>query len=677
MKMLCEKDLCTGCGACVLVCPNNCVKLEQDEEGFDYPVIEEEKCIKCGICREHCHVLTGSFNNNAKSVFAAKTIDEELRFESTSGGIFSELAKIIMQGDGIVFGAAYDFVHKSVRHIGVENIDDLGEIRQSKYVQSHLKDIYMEIKQCLSNGKKVLFCGTPCQTAGLYAYLKGDHSNLYTMDFACYGAASPKAFYYWLKELEEQYFSRVIRVWFKYKDRGWKSSPLTTKIEFLDQRPIILRGEDNIYMKGYVEDRLMHRPCCTRCVYKGSHKPADITVGDFWGISSELDDDGGLSFVMINSEKGMNLFLKCRQRLEYDKVKDMDCFNENKGMIDSVKRNPQANSFLRALGGENCFSDVYHLVKRKEAEMTVDVNFKKICKEKIFRWKNNVGERELYIYGASVGGVTVSEVLNEEGIPFSGFIDIHAEKIRNLEGKPVILPDKLDPQKQFVVVSIMKFDLSVMKILLEKGFRQKDFFYIAENTGYHKEDHVFHGCRIGRYTYGYEYLLQDFPIVESIGRFCSINGTARVVANHPVNMVSSNTFFYKMDGIDWEHFDYYNDIVSKYRKPDNADYMWYSPWENRPVRIGNDVWIGANAVIMPGICIGDGAIIGAGAVVTKDVEDYAIVGGVPAKIIKYRFEDTVIEKMKKIQWWNWPIEQIVNNFGMFYDVRRFVETHAK
>lgn len=188
-----------------------------------------------------------------------------------------------------------------------------------------------------------------------------------------------------------------------------------------------------------------------------------------------------------------------------------------------------------------------------------------------------------------------------------------------------------------------------------------------------EEDIIYKGCKIGRCTYGYEFmLLQDFPLAKEIGRFTSINASAKILNNHPLGYVTTHPMldtpmFYG------KNYEMRKRMCEKYGKYfDNPECDKSPLRKNTSVYIGNDVWIGANVCILPGVKIGDGAIVAAGAVVTKDVPPYAIVGGVPAKVIKYRFEKEIIDLFLKIKWWDWSLDKIEDNIEFFYDPMEFV-----
>ena len=281
------------------------------------------------------------------------------------------------------------------------------------------------------------------------------------------------------------------------------------------------------------------------------------------------------------------------------------------------------------------------------------------------------GRRELYVYGAGRGGRIVANYLRKKKIPFSGFIDrnVHGEEI------PVYQPDILDPQTQYVIVSLMGPADDVRELLVERGFTARDCCFFADGS-VPREDFMYRGCKVGKFTYGYDNLLKEFPMADRIGRYCSINGSARIFNNHSMDCITTSPI---LDFPPFYSIDVYAErqaLVAKYGKHhENAAYQDSAIRDNRSVTIGNDVWIGVNVVILPGVRVGDGAVLAAGAVVTKDVPAYAIVGGVPAKVIRYRFSEKMIHALLQIRWWDWPQEKIEENIEFFYDpvafVRRF------
>lgn len=301
-------------------------------------------------------------------------------------------------------------------------------------------------------------------------------------------------------------------------------------------------------------------------------------------------------------------------------------------------------------------------------------SYEEICTAKLNRMLANVNGRRIYIWGAGKGGGILEKVLRENHISIAGFIDVRAGKIESYLGYSVRMPAEMNPKTEYILIAVMACNYEILEQLEQLGYTVKDCFYVSENSLCNTEDIVYRGCRIGRYTYGYETLLEYFPIAESIGRYCSINGTAKIWNNHSLDCVTTSPILDYVGLYPWERNEVRREAVKKYgRHMENAFYENSAIRDNKPVVIGNDVWIGAYVSILPGVHIGDGAVIAAGAVVTKDVEPYAVVGGVPAKVIKYRFPQDEIEKFLKIQWWNWSVEQIEDNIELFYQPKEFLQ----
>lgn len=281
-------------------------------------------------------------------IFAVWSKSSDIRYKSTSGGAFTELAKIIISKGGGVAGAQYD-KNCRVEHGFADNFNDLEKLRQSKYVQSDLKNIYVEVEAELKNGKLIGFCGAPCQVAGLYAYLGKDYSNLITMDFICRGMNSPKAYASWLKEIEMKEGSKPIKIWFKYKKGGWKSSPTRTRVDFEDGHSKVYYEEKNLFMYGYLTSNLYIKPCCGKCRFKNLPRYGDISFADFWGIDEKYDDDKGTSLLLINSVKGKNLFDEAKEQMVYFRRNFESILAENPMFNTSVDIPKAAPFFLADL----------------------------------------------------------------------------------------------------------------------------------------------------------------------------------------------------------------------------------------------------------------------------------------------------------------------------------------
>lgn len=348
------REICTGCSACANCCPADAVEMIAGSGGFLYPSVDSEKCCNCGKCINICPVMHSNKENKQDfktKCFAAWSKDDDVRFHSTSGGVFTHLAEAVLEAGGAVVGAAYRSDHL-VEHILINSKKELSRLRQSKYVQSDIGTVFREVQKELSNGRTLLFSGTPCQCAGLREYLGRSYDELILCDFICRGVNSPSVYLSYLHELEERYCSEVKRVWFKNKTYGWNN--FATKIEFEDGQEYIADRETDPFMLGYIKSKttLYMRESCYQCRFKGISRPVDITLGDFWGVERQfpdIDTKNGVSAVMIHSEKGERLFDLCRQRIDSRDTSISAIEASNKCLDESVELSKNKEKFYEEL----------------------------------------------------------------------------------------------------------------------------------------------------------------------------------------------------------------------------------------------------------------------------------------------------------------------------------------
>lgn len=344
--MVTKKD-CTGCGACYNICSKNAIVMQADEEGFKYPVIDKEKCINCNLCEKICPVLNEVKSNTKETpeVLAAYTKNETERNSSSSGGMFYELANVILSTKGTVIGAGYDEEFNVVHKI-INTVDNLKELQGSKYVQSDTNDTYKRAKELLEKENTVLYVGTPCQIAGLKSFLQKDYSNLYTCDFVCHGVPSPKV---WQKYLSE-YNSKITNCYFRNKDSGWNCFSMKILLENNKYKRNKMTKDNfiRLFLNNY-----SLRPSCYNCKFSKIPRVADITLGDFWGVEgkySEFNDDKGTSLVLINSEKGNELFSHIMGNIHYKENCDLDyAIKCNPCICSSVKEPEKREEFFNNL----------------------------------------------------------------------------------------------------------------------------------------------------------------------------------------------------------------------------------------------------------------------------------------------------------------------------------------
>lgn len=315
-------DKCVGCHACEQVCPVMCIEFKENQEGFNYPVLQSDKCINCKQCINVCPVLVKPSVGELKEVYAGWTLEKNILKKSSSGGIFASIAKRILLEKGKVYGCAYDD-EMNPKHIGIDNVSELFKLQGSKYVESDIEHIYEHIEKQLKVGEKVLFSGTPCQCAGLRNYLRKEYENLFIIDIICHGVPSRKLFKSYLRFLENKRNGRVISFDFRNKDRhGWS---LTYKYKIQKQKSIKeYQGIASLssYYYGFLAG-LMYRQSCYQCPFSNPDRISDITLGDYWGVEKIEPNNSnylGVSAVIVNTNKGKKLLKKVSDEIRIEKT---------------------------------------------------------------------------------------------------------------------------------------------------------------------------------------------------------------------------------------------------------------------------------------------------------------------------------------------------------------------
>lgn len=347
-----EKKDCNGCKLCKNICPKNAIGYECDIEGFWFPKVDYSKCINCGLCLKKCPNITPikERTKNPK-VYAAWSVDDDVRLASTSGGIFYELACEVLRNNGFVVGCIYNEDFKGAKQVLIENIQDLKPLMVSKYVQSDTEDIYVKTKEKLEAGQTGLFVGAPCHAAALVSYLGKEYDNLIICDFLCRGANSPKAHKKYIEYLEKKYDSRIVCLRSKDKRNGWNCFGQSAIFE--NGKEYFASREKDLRILAYHRGNLMMRESCHYCKFK--HIPrdgADITMADFWGIAPEDVDkiEKGISLVLVNTDNGRKFFNKLQGRRIHTIEKSLeDALKGNSAIYESATRGVSRDKFLSQL----------------------------------------------------------------------------------------------------------------------------------------------------------------------------------------------------------------------------------------------------------------------------------------------------------------------------------------
>lgn len=340
-----DKHDCCGCAACIQKCPKQCISLKEDNEGFLYPCVDQSHCINCHLCEKVCPVLHTKNNKKPLIALAAINPQEDIRLNSSSGGIFTLLAERTIANNGVVFGASFDKKWE-VHHEDAITTDDLFKFRGSKYVQSRIGNSYKGAEHLLKGGYEVLFSGTPCQIAGLKSFLQKEYSNLLTVDFICHGVPSPGIWRWYLRnQVSKNELSNIKSINFRDKTFGWREYKLA--FQFKSSNSISSSNCANGYMIAFLNDICL-RPSCYKCPTKSGSSHSDITIADFWGIKSfniGMDDNKGTSLILVNTNKGLELINKIK--IKAKEVNINQALASNKSWEKSAKVHEMRNLFYK------------------------------------------------------------------------------------------------------------------------------------------------------------------------------------------------------------------------------------------------------------------------------------------------------------------------------------------
>lgn len=579
-----EKKNCTGCGMCSNICPKSAITMRPDKCGFLYPEILDS-CIDCGLCEKYCNNRTNNITNNTfrRRVYAIWSRDKDTRFCSTSGGAFSEIAIHVLSNNGVVVGAQYT-KENTVEHVVITKVEELNRIRQSKYIQSDSRSIYKEIKELLEDGIQVLFCGTPCQLGALIAFLGNKKpDNLIALDFICRGVNSPKALESWIREIESDNKNKVCKVWFKYKSEGWKKSPKVTRVDFVNGDSAVYKGKDNLFMCCYLDYNLMMRPCCSNCQFKGKTGLSDITLADYWGLDSNADDDKGTSMLIVNTEKGFGLLKSISDRIETKETMLIGIDGINQSYNSSVAISDNNISFLEALDHMK-FSEAFEKYANAPENNRNHTNI--VFNGSVF----SAGKRR-------IRRITFKSKMRRKGIsyPKNGIFN-KGKKTAVQTGKncTISISDGLRmdynrPQNADI--------FSLLRMGDESSF-------------------IVNGD--AQIYYGADIQLFNGATFEMGSSF--INSRCKIRCHHHIKIGSRCA------------------ISHDFTVMDSSAHEINGKMDTSEVIIGDHVLIGTRVIVLPGVHIGDGAIVAAGSVVTKDVPSECMVAGNPAKVIKENIE---------------------------------------
>lgn len=590
-----RKEECNGCNACGDICPTKAITFPSDNEGFWYPKVDLDKCINCHLCEKVCpmlHLDTLKHNDFEKPIiFGGFSNDIVIRFDSTSGGVFSMLANVIFKEKGYVSGAVYTD-NFDVKNIVTNKKIDLHRLRSSKYLESNAEGLYKQIAALLKKGEKVMACGSPCQMAGLRQYLRKDYDNLIIVDFLCRATNSPKVFHKYLDSLEKKYNAKIVAIKDKNKDHGWHS--LARKVTFDNGQVYYGESEIDDYRRGY-HLNVYERPCCYECKFKGFPRMSDITLADFWGLNQidpEMDKNLGTSLVMINSEKGAAFFEKIKGKMTLKEYTLPQAIAGNKPAIlgnhIAYPSNISREEFFKAID-EKPFDEI-------AAQMFPIPDYNKFStKQKIknvlcpiYKYKFNPVQLWRLIYWNCLKKQIKSGIVHNHIFTVLSHCAIDIAKTAN-----VIVNGNVT-----LCVKRTRGSKSELRLLVEDG-ATLEFGDGNSTFKYESDIQVFKGAKL---------------IIGSVAANIGLN----IVCSELIKLgadvhIGRNVWIRDNNGG--------HTVIMKGYK------------DKAPVIIGDHAWICSNVNITKGVTIGEGAIISANSVVRSNIPAHCIASGNPARVV--------------------------------------------
>lgn len=377
------KNQCYGCEACVQICPKTCIKMEEDEEGFRYPIVDESICVHCGLCNKVCPNEHPVDNYREKQLaFGGFHRNTEIKAESTSGGAFSAIVDAWCDENYVIFGAEAKGI--KVFHSYIENKAELAKFRKSKYSQSKVGDSYKDAKRFLLEGKKVLFSGTPCQIGGLRSFLYNvPQDKLLTIEVICEGVPTPLFMRKYNEWLEKKYGEEIEQIDYRYKDMMSYKREGRGKWDFQVMR-IVLKNKKTIKQDRWFNpywsiwlNHLMSRPSCYQCPFAKKERNADISLGDLWGVHLYCPElygkNAGASLIICNSIKGKEALESAKESL-YGKRLDFGiALKYQSPMRKHIDTNPNREYFMKDV----CLMDYPELCKKWEKKANIKLLWQK------------------------------------------------------------------------------------------------------------------------------------------------------------------------------------------------------------------------------------------------------------------------------------------------------------